>query len=49
MGSRDYRHRELKKPKKAAKKPVEVSLLSAPPPVEMVSKRRKEREEPSEA
>ena len=49
MGSRDYRHREPKKTKKGAKKPVEAPLFTVLSPVEVVPKRRKGREERTEA
>lgn len=49
MGSRNYRHREPKKPRKGAKKPVQTPLLTVTPPVEVVPKGRKGREEKAEA
>ena len=48
MGSRDYRHREPKKPKKEAKKLPPVTILSAPVEVEVIKKGKKQREEPEE-
>ena len=46
MGSRDYRHKELKKPKKDAKKVTPVSILPTPVNVEVIKKgKRKEEEE----
>ncbi len=45
MGSRDYRKRESKKPKKAAKKISEVSILTTPVEVEVIKKGKKAREE----
>lgn len=44
MGRRDIGHHETKKPKKDAKKPlvVNVSPMPAPPPVEVIKKKRKE-------
>ena len=53
MGSRDYRHREAKKPKKDAKKAILPSILSPEPVVEVEvikkgKKRRGEEEEESE-
>ncbi len=46
MGSRDYRHREAKKPKKSAKSaPVEAILpTQAPAEVEVIRKKRKAEE-----
>ena len=47
MGSRDYRHRESKKPKKDAKKILPVTIL--PPPLEVqVVKKKKHREQEKE-
>jgi hypothetical protein len=53
MGSRDYRHREAKKPKKDAKKAIFPSILSPEPVVEVEvikkgKKKRGEEEEESE-
>ena len=45
MGSRDYRHRETKKPKKDSKKLPPITILPAPVDVEVVRKRKKTREE----
>ena len=47
MGSRDYRKREPKKPRKDAKK-ITISILPPPVSVEVVkkAKKRKEEEEP---
>jgi hypothetical protein len=46
MGSRDKRHREPKKTKKDARKITPVSIMTTPPPVEVIKKERKrEREE----
>lgn len=44
MGSRDYQHRESKKPKKSTKK-VSVTILPPLADVEVVKKRKKKREE----
>jgi len=41
MGSRDYRHRESKKPKKDAKKAGAATILPPPVTVEVVRKERK--------
>ena len=43
MGSRDYRHRETKKPKKEAKKLPETTILPPPMTVEVIGKRKKGR------
>jgi len=43
MGSRDYRWRERKKPKKDAKKVTGVSVLPPTETVEVVKKVKKER------
>ena len=50
MGSRDYRKREAKKPKKDAKKILPSSILQVitPVEVEMVRKKRKEEVEERE-
>lgn len=48
MGSRDYRHREPKKPKKVARKISEISVLPSPTVVEVVGKRKKSQELPRE-
>ncbi len=45
MGSRDYRHREVKKAKKAAKKVSESPVMTSPVTVEVVKKRKKTEEE----
>jgi hypothetical protein len=45
MGSRDYRRREAKKPKKDAKKLPQVSILPPPAEVEVVKKGKKNKEE----
>ena len=46
MGSRDYRNRETKKPKKVAKKLSEATILPPPTMVEVVAKKgKKAREE----
>ena len=45
MGSRDYRHREPKKPKRDAKKVPQVSILKKPVNVEVIKKRKKREEE----
>jgi hypothetical protein len=44
MGSRDYRHRETKKPKKDAKKVSAATVLPTPVTVEVIKKGKKERE-----
>ncbi len=49
MGSRDYRHREPKKQKKEAKKILPATVLPSPLTVEVVKKKRKEREEETES
>ena len=43
MGSRDYRWRERKKPRKDAKKVTGVSVLPPTEAVEVIKKRKKER------
>ena len=48
MGSKDYRHREQKKPKKDAKKESIPTILPPPVEVEVIRKPRKEREEEEE-
>lgn len=45
MGKRDFRHRETKKPKKAAKKIAITDILSSPVTVEVIKKKRKEPKE----
>lgn len=45
MGKRDIRSREPKKTKKSAKKISQVDILTTPPPVEVVRKPRKQRED----
>lgn len=45
MGSRDYRRREPKKPKKDAKKLPPVSILPTPVSVEVIKKGKKKRAE----
>jgi len=42
MGKRDYRHREVKKSKKGAKKPSVSELLPTPHTVEVIKKKKKE-------
>jgi|TARA_B100002003_G_C13994771_1_gene480504 hypothetical protein len=42
MGRRDYRHRELKKPKKSAKRISADTVLSPPATVEVIKKGKKE-------
>lgn len=42
MGKRDIRHRESKKPKKAAKGPVVSDVLPIPTAVEVIKKGKKE-------
>ena len=44
MGKRDYRHREQKKTKKAAKKLPPVSILETPAQVEIIKQGKKGRE-----
>jgi hypothetical protein len=45
MGSRDFGHREKKKPKKDAKKPPVISAFEAPrPEVEVIRKGKKNKE-----
>ena len=41
MGRRDYRHREPKKAKKAARKATTVSVLPTPVTVEVIKKGKK--------
>jgi len=43
MGKRDYRRRERKKPKKAAKKILADTILPSPATVEVIKKGRKQR------
>ena len=45
MGSRDYRKRETKKPKKGTKKPLGASVLPTPETVQVVKKGKKEKQE----
>ncbi len=45
MGSRDKRRREPKKQKKTSEKGLSPSIVQPLPPVEVVRKPRKEREE----
>jgi hypothetical protein len=47
MGSKDFRHRETKKPKKEAKKPVPISFESTAE-VEVIKKGKKPRPEEEE-
>ena len=47
MGSKDFRHRESKKPKKDAKKPAPISF-EAPVEVEVIKKGKKPRSEEEE-
>lgn len=49
MGSRDYRHREPKKPRKEAKKVLPATILPSPMTVEVIKRKRKEREEETES
>jgi len=44
MGRRDYRHREPKKPRKDAKKVSATTILPPSITVEVIKKRKKERE-----
>lgn len=47
MGRRDIGKHETKKPKKDAKKPIVMAAISpvpAPPPVEVIRKKRKQEE-----
>ena len=48
MGRRDYRHRESKKPKKGAKKPLATTIIQPPMTVEVIKKVKKERKEEEE-
>ena len=48
MGSRDYRHRETKKPKKGIEKPVKSIINTAPTTVEVIKAKGK-KEKPEEA
>ncbi len=43
MGSRDYRHREPKKPKKDTKKISAATILPPPVTVEVIKKGKQER------
>jgi hypothetical protein len=45
MGRRDIRAREPKKAKKNVKKVSQVNILTTPPPVEVIKKARKRRDE----
>jgi hypothetical protein len=45
MGSRDKERKEAKKPKKDARKPSQVSIITPQPGVEVIKKVRKHREE----
>jgi len=45
MGSKDYRWREPKKPKKGGKKIEPVTILPQSVEVEVIGKRKKKREE----
>ena len=49
MGKRDIRHRETKKPKKAAKKIVPVTILQTSEIVEVIKKGKKEGAEEEES
>ncbi len=44
MGRRDYRHRELKKPKKDAKKTSAPPILQPPVTIEVIKKGKREEE-----
>ena len=44
MGKRDYRHREPKKPKKDSKKLSVATILPATTNVEVIKKRKKQRD-----
>ena len=48
MGRRDYRHREPKKSKKVAKKPLASTIIQPPITVEVIKKEKKERKEEEE-
>jgi len=43
MGRGDYRWREVKKPKKGAKKSGGIAVLSSPASVEVIKKGRREK------
>jgi hypothetical protein len=45
MPSKDFRKREVKKPKKVAQKIEPVTIMPITPEVEVIGKRRKKREE----
>jgi len=45
MGRRDIRHRENKKPKKGAVKAAPATILNTPGTVEVIKKKRKNKEE----
>ncbi len=44
MGKRDYRNRETRKPKKNSKKLSVASILPTSPNVEVIKKRKKQRD-----
>jgi hypothetical protein len=48
MGSRDRPKKEIKKAKKDARKPSQVSIIPPQPAVEIIKKVRKHREEEEE-
>ena len=48
MGSRDYRHRESKKPKRDIRKITPVNILQTSAQVEVIKKGKKKREEVEE-
>jgi hypothetical protein len=48
MATKDFRHREQKKPKKDAKKETIASIVTPTPEVEVVKKVRKPKEEEEE-
>jgi hypothetical protein len=45
MGTRDYRWREPKKPKKGTRRPAPISVLSPPLAVEVIKKGKQGREQ----
>ena len=48
MGSRDFGHKETKKPRKDAKKAIISDIIAPPVTVEVVKKKRKEPREAAE-
>lgn len=48
MGSRDYRRREPKKPKKGAAKSADTTVIPLPAPVEVIKTKGKKKEDEGE-